>query len=70
MLAELLAEESFLIKQQMTENEAEKLEIPEEIAKANARSRVFVTPAVDIRGLNIDQYTTEAPSIIGKPKHG
>ena len=54
----------------MTENEAEKLEIPEEIAKANARSRVFVTPAVDVRGLNIDQYTTEAPSITGKPNHG
>ena len=32
-LAELLAEESFLIKQQMAENEAEKLKVQQEIAK-------------------------------------
>ena len=44
---ELLAEESLLIKRQMAENEAEKLKVQQEIAKAKARSRVFETSATE-----------------------
>ena len=69
-LAELLAEESFLIKRQMAENEAEKLKVQQEIAKAKARSRVFETSAIEGRGLTIEQYSTEVPLIIGNSKHG
>ena len=36
-LAELLVEESFLIKQHMTENEAEKLKLHQEIANAKGQ---------------------------------
>ena len=69
-LAELPAEKSFLIKRQMAENEAEKLKVQQEIAKAKARSRIFETSAIDGRGLKIEQYSTEAPLIIGKSRHG
>ena len=69
-LAKLLAEEPFLIKQQIAENEAEKLKVQLEIAKANARFRVFEISAIEGRGLKIEQYSTEAPLIIGNSKHG
>ena len=69
-LAELLAEELFLIKQQMIEHEVEKLKVQKEIAQVKARSKVFETSAVDGRGWKNVQYGTEAPSIIGKSKHG
>ena len=54
----------------MAENEAEKLKVKQEIAKAKARSRVFETSAVDGRWLKMEQYGTEAPSIIGRSKYG
>ena len=68
----LIAEESFLIKRQMAENEAEKLNVQKDIRKEKARSRfkVFETSAVDGRRLKIEQYSTEAPLIIGTSKHG
>ena len=53
----------------MAENEAEKLKVQQEIAKARARSRVFEESAIDGRGLKIEQYSTEAPLIIGKSRH-
>ena len=40
-LAELLAEESFLMKRQIAENEAERLKVQEMVAKAKARAKVF-----------------------------
>ena len=52
----------------MAENE--KLKVQQEIAKAKARSRVFETSAIDGRGLKIEQYSTEAPLIIGKSREG
>ena len=67
-LAELLAEESFLVKQQMAENEPEKLQFKQEIAKSNTRTRVFETSAIEGRGSKIELYSTEAPLIIGKSK--
>ena len=67
-LAELLAEESFLIKQQMAENEPEKLKFKQEIAKAKTRTRVFETSAIEGRGLKIELYSTEAPLITGNCK--
>ena len=69
-LVELLAEESFLIKQQMAQNEAEKLKVQQEIAKAKARFRVFETSAIERRGFKIEQYSIEALLIIGNSKHG
>ena len=54
----------------MAENEAEKLKVQQQIAKAKARSRVFETSAIEGRGLKIEQYSTEAPLIIGNSKHG
>ena len=54
----------------MAESEAEKLKVKQEIAKAKARSRVFETSAVDGRWLKMEQYGTEAPSIIGRSKYG
>ena len=39
--AELLAEESFLMKRQNAENEAERLKVQEMVAKAKARAKVF-----------------------------
>ena len=54
----------------MTENEAEKLKVQQEIEKTKARSRVFETSAIEGRGLKIEQYCTEAPLIIGNSKHG
>ena len=62
-LAEMLTEDSFLIKQKMSENEAEKLKFQQEIAKANTRFRVFGHQL--LMGDN-----TEVPSIIGKFNHG
>ena len=40
-LAELLAEESFLMKRQIAENEAERLKVQEMVAKAKARAKVY-----------------------------
>ena len=40
-LAELLAEESFLMKRQIAENEAERLKVQEMVAKAKARTKVY-----------------------------
>ena len=40
-LAEILAEESFLIKRQTAENEAERLNFQEIVAKAKVRAKVF-----------------------------
>ena len=40
-LAELLAEESFLMKRQIAENEAERLKVQEMVAKAKARAKVW-----------------------------
>ena len=40
-LAEILAEESFLIKRQTAENEAERLNFQEIVAKAKVRTKVF-----------------------------
>ena len=40
-LAELLAEESFLERRQQAKNEAQRLKIQEELAKAKARSQVY-----------------------------
>ena len=54
----------------MAEKEAAKLKIQQEIAIAKARSRVFETSAIEGRGLKIEQYSTEAPLIIGNSKHG
>ena len=42
----MLAEESFLNKQQMAENEAEKLKVQHKIEREMARSRVFETSAI------------------------
>ena len=53
----------------MAENEAEKLKVQQEVAKAKARSRVFETSAIEGRGLTIEQYNTEVPLIIGNSKH-
>ena len=53
----------------MAENEAEKLKVQQEIAKAKVRSRVFETSAIEGRGLKIEQYSTEAPLIIRNSKH-
>ena len=53
----------------MAENEAEKLKVQQEVAKAKARSRVFETSATEGRGLTIEQYSTEVPLIIGNSKH-
>ena len=53
----------------MAENEAEKLKVQQEVAKAKARSRVFETSAIEGRGLAIEQYSTEVPLIIGNSKH-
>ena len=39
-LAELLAEESFLMKRQIAENEAERLKVQEMVAKAKARAKI------------------------------
>ena len=39
--AELLAEESFLMKRQTAENEAERLKVQEMVAKAKARAKVY-----------------------------
>ena len=50
----------------MAGNDAEKLKVHQEIPKANARSRVFETSAVERRGLKIKKYNTEAQSTIGK----
>ena len=50
----------------MAENEAEKLKVQQEIAKSNARSRVFEVSAIDGRGLKIEQYSTEGSLIIPK----
>ena len=46
---------SFLIKQQMAQNEAEKLKVQQEIVKAKARSRVFETSAIEWRGFKIEK---------------
>ena len=54
----------------MVENEAQKLRVQQETAKAKARSRVFETSAIEGRGLKIEQYSTEAPLIIGNSKNG
>ena len=54
----------------MAEKEAAKLKIQQEIAIAKARSRVFETSAIEGRGLKIEQYSTEAPLIIGNSKYG
>ena len=54
----------------MAEKEAAKLKIQQEIAIAKARSRVFETSAIEGRGLKIEQYSTEAPLVIGNSKHG
>ena len=54
----------------MAKNEAQKLKVQQEIAKAKARSRVFETSAIERRGLKIGQYCSEAPLIIGNSKHG
>ena len=54
----------------MAENEAEKLKVQQQIAKAKARSRVFETSAIEGRGLKIEQYSTKAPLVIGNSKHG
>ena len=40
-LAELLAEESFLMKRQIAENEAERLKVEEMVAKAKARAKIY-----------------------------
>ena len=40
-LVQLLAEESFLLKRQIAENEAERLKVQEMVAKAKARAKVF-----------------------------
>ena len=40
----------------MAENEAEKLKVRQQIAKAKAISRVFETPAIEGRGLKIEQW--------------
>ena len=40
-LAELLAEESFLMKRQMAKIEAERLKVQEMVAKAIARAKVY-----------------------------
>ena len=68
--AELVAEELLLIKQQIAENKAEKLEVQQEIAKAKAISRLLETSAIKGRGLKNEQYSTEAPLIVGNSKHG
>ena len=39
----------------MVENEAEKLKVQQETAKAKARSRVFETSAIEGRELKIEQ---------------
>ena len=54
----------------MVENEVEKLKVQQETAKAQARSRVFETSAIEGRELKIEQYSTEAPLIIGNSKYG
>ena len=59
-----------LIKQQIAENKAEKLEVQQEIAKAKAISRLLETSAIKGRGLKNEQYSTEAPLIVGNSKHG
>ena len=61
---------SFLIKQQMAQNEAEKLKVQQEIVKAKARSRVFETSAIEWRGFKIEKYSIEALLIIGNSQHG
>ena len=68
--AELVAEELLLIKQQIAENKAEKLGVQQEIAKAKAISRLLETSAIKGRGLKNEQYSTEAPLIVGNSKHG
>ena len=68
--AELVVEELLLIKQQIAENKAEKLEVQQEIAKAKAISRLLETSAIKGRGLKNEQYSTEAPLIVGNSKHG
>ena len=68
--AELLAEESLLIKRQMAENEVEKLKVQQEVAKAKVRSRVFETSTTEGRGLRIVEYSTEAPLIIENSEDG
>ena len=40
-LAELLAEESFLMKRQIAENETERLKFQDMVANAKARAKVF-----------------------------
>ena len=40
-LAELLAEESFLMKREIAENKAERLKVQEMLAKVKARAKVF-----------------------------
>ena len=54
----------------MAEKEAAKLKVQQEIAIAKARSRLFETSAIEGRGLKIEQYSTEAPLIIGNSKNG
>ena len=69
-LDELLAEESILIKEQMGENEAEKLNFHQEIAKTKARSIIYQRLVVNGKWLKIGQFDVEAPSIIGRSKYG
>ena len=69
-LAELLNQESFLIKQQVPENESEKLQAQQQIAKSKAKIEIFGELTVNEKGMEIELYNIEATSIIEKSKYG
>ena len=54
-LAELEAEEAFLVKRQMADNEAEKLKIQQMDTKARARTKIFEEFEVDNKFLHHDK---------------
>ena len=54
-LAELEAEEAFLFKRQMADNETEKLKIQQMAANAKARTKIFEESEVDNKFLHHDK---------------